>query len=74
MHFNSNGNRAVGNTTWSISGATKIYVDNGSANYSCNALYQGLFQSDGNSITISCTNDSGSTSTYSYVLVVYKVG
>ena len=72
MHFNASGSRVTGNTTWTLTGATPVYVNNGTGSYGCNALYQGLIYSEGSPINLSCTNDSGS-SQYPYELVVYKV-
>lgn len=76
MHFNyrSNVGRVTGSTTWTLSGATTVYVTNGGGNYNCNALYQGLIYSDGTSIRLSCTNDGdGAAYAFPYELVAYKV-
>jgi hypothetical protein len=54
-----------------ITNATTIYKDNGTGNYSCNALFQGLFTTNGNDVVVSCTNTSRGT--YPVVIRVYKV-
>lgn len=73
MHFNYSGSSKVtGDTTWTFKGATRVYVNNGTGNYGCNALYQGLIYSDGSPITLSSTNTSGNSS-WPYELLVYKI-
>lgn len=72
MHFNSSGSKVTGDTTWTLTGATRVYVNNGTGNYRCNALYQGLIYSDGSPITLSSTNTSDNSS-WPYELVVYKM-
>lgn len=71
VHINSNGNVVYDNTTWAITNATTIYKDNGSGNYRCNALFQGLFTTNGNDVVVSCTNTGGGT--YPVIITVYKV-
>jgi hypothetical protein len=72
VHMNYNGgSRVTGDTTWAITNATAIYNDNGSGNYSCNALFQGLFTTNGNDVVVSCTNTGGGT--FPVVIRVYKV-
>jgi hypothetical protein len=72
VHMNYNGGgRVTGDTTWTITNATAIYNDNGTGNYSCNALFQGLFTTNGNDVAVSCTNTGSGT--YPVVITVYKV-
>ena len=76
MHFNyrSGVGNVTGNTTWTLRNATPIYVNNGTGNYTCNALYQGLIYSDGTAIRLSCTNDgNGASYAFPYELVAYKM-
>lgn len=71
VHMNYNGYNVTGNTTWAITNATAIYNNNGSGNYSCNALFQGLFTTNGNDVVVSCTNTERGT--FPVVITVYKV-
>lgn len=77
MHFNvkPGSGKVTANTVWTLTGATPVYVNNGTGNYNCNALYQGLIYGEGSQITLSSTDSSGSPSTaaFPYELVVYKM-